>query len=440
MNKHTVVVKTSIKDVDIKSNTTNHLINFISENHKNYYENSLWLNRDIHHLNYHPIAVDLYRLAASVFIIDKTISRNTAYDGWTRDILLYLPVKNLELWEKNTDKVVSLLNFMTGDHWQIVFKKDYSEIPPVNTKLYKRGCTLEAKKVCLFSGGLDSFIGAIDSIIEYQSIALISHYDQPHTCSLQKKLFDEIKQHYPSYNLNLIQFLLRTPDTKENTTRSRSMIFFTLGVLIASSLGIEELIIPENGFISLNVPLTTLRLGSLTTKTTHPNTLYIFNNLLTSLGIKVKLVNPYQFKTKGEMLKESKDFPFVSKYGKETMSCAHPTVGRWLGKKPNSSCGYCYPCLIRRSAFFKISEDDASYYENNVLDKNFLKQDSKKNEDIRAVLYAIEKHNSIPNFINVTRSGHIPNKNDLDNLCRVYGNGIEELSNFLSIYIDKANI
>ena len=65
---------------------------------------------------------------------------------------------------------------------------------------------------------------------------------------------------------------------------------------------VVELLIPENGFISLNIPLTPLRLGSLSTRTTHPLFIQQMQDILDALDFRVRLSNPYQFKTKGEML------------------------------------------------------------------------------------------------------------------------------------------
>ena len=47
---------------------------------------------------------------------------------------------------------------------------------------------------------------------------------------------------------------------KESTTRGRSFLFFALAALAASGLGGQPVIyVPENGLISLNVPLDPLR-------------------------------------------------------------------------------------------------------------------------------------------------------------------------------------
>lgn len=430
MNKFTFQVRTSNRDKSIGTGSTASIIDFSSLESEKY----LWLYRDFYNLEYLPIVVDLYRLASSVFVVDKTIPRRESYDGWTRDIVLHLPVSDLKIWEKNNSLITKLLRFLTGDHWQLIFTKDQSTQPAKDVKLVKKGHAFNAKSVCLFSGGLDSFVGAIDTIASNNSVALVSHFDQGYTSNVQRAIFTKIKSHFPSANLELIQFFIQPKSSKENTTRSRSLLFLSLGTLIAASASVRELIVPENGFISLNVPLTYTRFGSLSTKTTHPNTLRLFNDLLRELSVDVKIVDPYQFKTKGEMLSESKDLDFIKSIGNETMSCAHATAARWEGKSPNIHCGYCLPCLIRRAAFGRNKLDDSRYYTYDVLNPDFLKQGNRKTEDLRAVLYSIESHKSTPTLTNVLKTGPIYPTNRVDDFCIVYDAGLKELENFLINY------
>ena len=67
----------------------------------------------------------------------------------------------------------------------------------------------------------------------------------------------------------------------EITTRTRSFLFFTHAIILASCLNKKtNLYIPENGLISLNIPLTNTRLGSSSTRTTHPYYMKMLQSLL----------------------------------------------------------------------------------------------------------------------------------------------------------------
>ena len=88
----------------------------------------------------------------------------------------------------------------------------------------------------------------------------------------------------------------------ENTTRGRSFLFFALGCSRAQASKVHfTLKVPENGLIALNVPLDPLRLGALSTRTTHPFYIARWNELLDILAIPGRVENPYWDQTKGEM-------------------------------------------------------------------------------------------------------------------------------------------
>ena len=94
------------------------------------------------------------------------------------------------------------------------------------------------------------------------------------------------KKELPHFPFYVQSFQDENIEEMESSQRARSIIFIALGLLIANSYNQEcKLIIPENGFISLNVPLTKTRLGTFSTKTTHPKYIYILNSILDEIGI-----------------------------------------------------------------------------------------------------------------------------------------------------------
>lgn len=107
-------------------------------------------------------SVDLALLAATVTAADTRISRNrNAQDLWTRELSLHIPVFDPVLWSSQTGLLSKLLNFLTGDRWSLYFH----ERPEIERGLVRESTTprmINPTSVCLFSGGLDSFIGAID--------------------------------------------------------------------------------------------------------------------------------------------------------------------------------------------------------------------------------------------------------------------------------------
>jgi hypothetical protein len=170
----------------------------------------------------------------------------------------------------------------------------------------------------------------------------------------------------------------------ETTTRGRSFIFFALAALAASALHAgTPIYVPENGLISLNVPLDALRLGAWSTRTTHPFYMARWQDLLDNLGIKAHLINPYRFKTKGEMLSECKNKTLLKKALGETVSCSSIGKGRWKGLSPGH-CGYCAPCLIRRASIHAAFGSDPTPYSISDLQAQPLDAKQAESEHVRA--------------------------------------------------------
>src|SRR5690606_10145225 len=100
----------------------------------------------------------------------------------------------------------------------------------------------------------------------------------------------------------------------EITMRSRSLLFIALGISVAAHLGDgTPLLIPENGTIALNVPLTPARRGSCSTRTAHPHYLALLQKWLGSIGLNHPLKNPLAEKTKGEAVTECLDSVLLKK-------------------------------------------------------------------------------------------------------------------------------
>jgi len=302
--------------------------------------------------------LDFLLFAAAVYVADKKALRRLALDRWTRDLELSAPVADPSRWEEATPAFVEALSFLTGDRWRLEWREEENRLRSVR----RRGHG-DFEAVCLLSGGLDSLIGAIDLLEDARRlrVLLVGHYDSTLTPRVQKRLAASLARHYGSDRVRLVQVMARSaatrreqlyslPAGREATTRSRSVLFLGLGLAAASALGPEvPLHVPENGFIALNVPLTSARRGSCSTRTVHPHFFDRMFEALSVVGLTNPVSNPYQFLTKGEMLKSCKNQTLLRELASQSVSCAHPEVGRYE-QTGYGDCGYCYPCLIRRAA------------------------------------------------------------------------------------------
>ncbi len=292
--------------------------------------------------------------------------------------------------------------------------------------------------MCLFSGGLDSLIGAIDLLTKGGRVALVSHHGLgDSTKSIQTRIIDALRQDFDDQIVHVPFFV--HPDRGntnegENTMRARSLLFLAMGVAVASLMETKpSLTIPENGLISLNVPLTSARTGSLSTRTTHPYYIELFRKLLVCLKINVALSLPYRHLTKGEMLAQVKHKAALGKTVSLTMSCSHPTVGRFAKTTPGNHCGYCVPCIIRLASLKAAGIADRAPDWDVVA--NPPSNSSDRVHDVRAFKIGIERLKAskpLHDVFRILRSGRIPS-DEAKAFAAVYRRGMAEVATFLGI-------
>lgn len=349
----------------------------------------------------HPseIGVDVLVLAAHVHAADTRISRSReSQDGWTREIRLIVPVSDPDRWSTLTTILVRMLNFLTGDRWSLEFRarpRRYARVATVPPRLV----AVPFDSVALFSGGLDSLIGAIDSLEAGLSPLLISHAGEGATSNAQSVIFDALREHYQGRLLDRLRVWMAFPNglvrgsRGENTTRGRSFLFFALGVFAGSGFDTGfNLRVPENGLIAVNVPLDPLRLGALSTRTTHPFYLARWNDALRGLGLNGRIENPYWDRTKGEMVAACANGTLLRRLAPASVSCSSPTKGRWQGFG-TQHCGYCLPCLIRRAALMVglYPDLDPTVYTAADLTAHALDTRQSEGAQVRSFQLAIER-------------------------------------------------
>jgi hypothetical protein len=395
---------------------------------------------DLKAKNVYPseIALDLLVTAAHIYAADTRISRATeSDDAWTREIRLVVPVSDFARWNAVAPLLARMLNFLTGDRWTIQFRprpaKFMQLVPPADL------ITPPFTGVGLFSGGLDSLIGAIDQLEPNAVPLLVSHASEGAVSKSQDDCFELLKNHYVKSRFDRLRTWMVFPQNfvrnvaSEETTRGRSFLFFALGVFAGSGLRQDFLLYaPENGLIALNVPLDTLRLGALSTRTTHPFYIARWNELLGALGIPGRIENPYWNETKGEMMATCRNRPLLEAILPSTLSCASPTKGRWQGHG-TQHCGYCLPCLIRRASLAAIG--DPTTYTVANLRAQVWDPRTATGEQIRSFQYAIDRLRARPGIekLLIHKPGPLSdNPAILGDLAGVYKRGIEEVGSLLS--------
>jgi hypothetical protein len=136
--------------------------------------------------------------------------------------------------------------------------------------------------VVLLSGGLDSLIGTINLVADERrpfAVSNIVRGDGVNQATFAAAIGGGLRHIALNHNAT-------PPWKKEPSERARSLIFIAFGVLAATALkayhdgGEVPLNICENGFIAINPPLTGGRLGSLSTRTAHPEFLNRIKEIL----------------------------------------------------------------------------------------------------------------------------------------------------------------
>lgn len=398
-------------------------------------------------LGMHPseIGLDLLVLAAHVHAADTRISRaEQSQDSWTREIRLVVPVSDPNRWNAAAQTVKRALDFLTGDRWTIGFRQRperFAEIITPPETLLPPGFDA----VSLFSGGLDSLIGAINLLEEGHTPLLVSHAGEGATSDAQNVLFAVLKKHFSAAAFDRLRVWMLFPAdlvqgvSSENSTRGRSFLFFALGVFAGTGLETDFVLrVPENGLIALNVPLDPLRLGSNSTRTTHPYYIARWNDLLGHLGISGRIENPYWAKTKGEMASDCTNPALLKALAPHALSCAHPANARHMGIKGRGieQCGYCLPCLIRRAALDAAwgRGNDTTPYTLPDLRAHSLGTRESNGQQVRSFQFAIERLRAAPHLAKllIHKPGSLADEAfRLDQLAAVYQRGLAEVARLI---------
>jgi hypothetical protein len=341
-------------------------------------------------------ALDFLVVAAAVYVIDKLVLREDAKDAWTREIALSVPVKDTSKWNGVNADFARCLSFLTGDVWKLDFTRRQSTlVRPLPATKRRRAKPLifpTGDTVSLFSGGLDSLAGVIDWLEanERKKLLLVGHRDAdmkgPFTD--QKALLEQLRIRYPARLHSILARVGHMDEGSEKTEitlRARSLIFIAMGMLASSALGTTvPLLIPENGTIALNVPLTPSRRGSCSTRTAHPHYLLMLSRVLAALELSNSISNPLRDKTKGEILTTCLNKTVLGSTARLSVSCAKRGHKKHFTRRTAKSCGRCMPCIYRRAAMHAAGWDNEIYGDDVCKGEVDVDAEGERSNDLRA--------------------------------------------------------
>ena len=327
--------------------------------------------RSVYHLPNRLL--DLLEIAAYVYCADRSISRGAKeaveYQNWSRRFHFHIKVRDFEFWKKA--HVARLLNdtlsFLSGDReFLFTFQPGHST-PPADLFDRQEFAVLAANNtsVLLFSGGLDSLAGITEMLTSSQNnLCLVSHRSgQPGTARTQDQLFKALDATFPNrlqhYKFRCGLTGVRPP---EETQRTRMFLYSSIAASLCSAFSQSKLFIFENGITSLNFARRQDLLNGRATRTTHPKTVRLLENLYSEIcGTKLTIETPFFWKTKADVIEglgKSKNRNLIS----SAVSCSK-TFEKLVGQA--SHCGGCSQCIDRKMAAYaaSLSEiDEAGIY------------------------------------------------------------------------------
>ena len=347
--------------------------------------------------------LDLIEIAAYIHAGDRLVGRGASnaveLHGWQRRFLYRVRVRDYEFWNRDDVKraLSEAITFMTGDYpYTFEFEAGHVTLP---TSLFdSEQFQLSAgpgASVALFSGGLDSLVGALDQLTNtVGTVYLVSHSAQSGIKRTQTQLVAALEEHFPG-RVRHYKFdsHLSGIKAREETQRSRSLLFGSIAFSIARSLGQRSFYLFENGITGINFPRRQSLMNARASRTTHPKTVHHLQKLFSLVeGSEVEIRNPLLYLTKTDVVQKLRDLGHPELYP-SSVSCG---VTR-SKSAPATHCGGCNQCIDRRFAAYASGLD--SYDDRNLYERDFLHEGLKE----------AGKHKSLLDFLR--QAVHFKNSN-----------------------------
>lgn len=333
--------------------------------------------------------LDLLEIGIYIFAADRMIDRGSrdsvTFDSWARSFHFVIKVRDYDFWERDVTKnlLKAALCYMTGDReYSFTFLPGHhtNPIDLFDSAEFKLSPKSKAS-VTLFSGGLDSLAGIADELVNTNKhLYLISHQSQSGTKKTQENLFSALKHKYTN-RLDHYKFECTLKGTRavEETQRTRSFLYSSIAYSIAHTLKLKSISVYENGITSVNFSRRQDLINARASRTTHPKTLYLMQNLFSEMeGDNFNIEMPFLWKTKSDV------FSLLSKLGYQNLITSTVSCTRTFQNTNESThCGSCFQCIDRRFSAYSSNLDDID--DSVVYAANFISK-SVENSETRTTL------------------------------------------------------
>lgn len=340
-------------------------------------------NRFVHGIgrSLEPHCADLLDIAAAVYVADRVVRRRGGSSDryelqWKRRLCLQVPVRLRTQWEKPSvrSSLLQSLRYLTGDDWIVDFVD--RKRPRRNTERQGHlfGSEGEGYEAALFSGGLDSFAGAVaDLRSDKAGLILISTQSNARLGRVIATLVHRMEVVFASRVRSIVLPLSLKQDkwrynTNERSQRTRGFLYGVIGAVAGRLAKCSGLTVYENGIGAINLPYSPVQFGPHSTRSINPVALAYLQKFIESLleqTYEIRL--PNLFRTKSELC-EGLRGSGLEGLAAETATCdSFP-----LRHKHAVQCGTCSSCLLRRQSLWACglsAVDQATPYFYDVVGK-----------------------------------------------------------------------
>lgn len=307
---------------------------------------------------------DLLEIAAFVYAADRNASRGAndqvEFQSWSRNIHFVIKVRNFKFWNNKVTKnaLIQVLQFVSGDKnynfsfepgrpndkYNLFDKKEFKIVPKKDTK------------IVLFSGGLDSLAGIIETLTKTdKDVCLVSHKSSfGGTSSTRKTIFEKLNSDFPG-RCRHFEFKCNLTGVRaiEESQRTRSFLYASIAFALSTAYSSNEMHYFENGITSINFSDSQDLINARASRTTHPRTIGLMNIFLKQFNPKFVINSPYLLKTKSDVIEVIK-LANKNEYIRYSVSCSKTFKSEGM----HSHCGECSQCIDRKFAIYNLGLED----------------------------------------------------------------------------------
>jgi 7-cyano-7-deazaguanine synthase in queuosine biosynthesis len=340
-----------------------------------------------------PLAQDLVEIGAYLHQSDRLVERDL--ERWSRTFDYYVAVSDVDRWQDLVPLLGRIASFVSGDRIRFhIYPRRHRSTWSAEIQKPEG----QADSVTLYSGGLDSSSGLSTLLAAGQRTVAVTQYSNrlEDRTSLLRDLSQASGGEVPLVAFRVVPRRTRTEAVDggpppaplkdvENTWRLRTFLYLALAGAVADTLGIDRILMFENGILAHNLPFDPYVIGARSTRHAHPTFLLLMERLFEGLFQRqITIRNPFQFLTKGceagPLAELTKSLPGRPSLVARTNSCWYfPNLVARLahsGGRSITHCGACMPCKIRRLAVLEAGLErwepvEGQYYVNPLAASTF---------------------------------------------------------------------